>query len=90
MLVYVRTPREEKEGNVHIPIWFPTILLLNHLAVTVAWVVMRNTKKCKKYAPSLGGMLALLHAIWRFKLRHPLMCMVSVDSADGTRVRIRI
>ncbi len=90
MLIYVRTPKDEGEGNVHIPIWFPTLLLLNHFTVLIAWAVMRGSKKCKGYLPTLGRSFALLHALWRAKLRHPLRPMVSVDSADGTRVRIRI
>ena len=90
MLVYVRTPREEKEGNIHIPIWFPTVLLLNHLTVPIAWVLMRNTHKGKNVMPTLGQLFALLHAVWRCKLRYPLMPLILVDNADGTRVKIRI
>lgn len=90
MLIYVRTPKEEKEGNIHIPLWFPTILLLNHISVLIVWAIMRSTKKYEGYVPSLGQSYRLLHAVWRHKLRHPLLPFVSVDSADGVRVRIRI
>ena len=90
MLIYVRTPKEEKEGNIHIPLWFPTILLLNHISVLIVWAVMRSTKKYEGYVPSLGQSYRLLHAVWRHKLRHPFLSFVSVDSADGVRVRIRI
>jgi hypothetical protein len=90
MLIYVRTPKEEKEGNIHIPLWFPTILLLNHISVLIVWAVMRSSKKCNGFAPSLGQSYRLLHAVWRHKLRHPFLPFVSVDSADGVRVRIRI
>ena len=90
MLVYVQTPKEQGEGKSIIPIWFPTILLFNHLTVVIAWVVMRTAMKDKDAIPSLRRLFGLLHAVWRCKMCHPLLPLVSLDRADGTRIKIQM
>lgn len=91
MLLYVRSKREEGKRDIVIPLWFPTVLLVNHLTVTVAWAFFRDKMKAEGVPPpTLGTAYRILHALWRCKLRFPCMPLVEVRAADGTRVRFRI
>ena len=90
MLVYVKTQLESSRRAVRIPLWLPTVLLVNHVTVTVAWVVLRKRLRDKGVPLRLGTVYRMLHALWRCKLRFPLMPLVAVDTSDGTRVRFKI
>ncbi len=90
MLIYVRTRREEGKRARVIPLWCPTVLLVNHLTVAVAWLALQGKARRAGMKLTLVRCYRLLHAVWRHKLRHPRMPLVSVDTTDGTRVRVRI
>ena len=89
MLIYVRNKREEGKHDLVIPLWFPTILIANHISVTLAWVLLRARTKDKRRFLTLGAAYRILHALWRCKLRFPRMPLAVVDSADGTHIRFR-
>ena len=89
MLIYVRSKREGGKRDLILPLYFPTILLANHLLVVLAWLVFRKRAKAGERFLTLGQALRLLHVLWWCKLRHPLMPLAEVKAADGTRVRIR-
>ena len=90
MLVLVRARRAEERRAFVIPLWCPTVLLVNHLTVTVAWLALQGKARRAGMGLTLARCYRILHTVWRCKLRYPCMPLVSVDTAEGVRVRVRI